>query len=92
MGNVSLEEAKDVAATLILLGDTEFYPIAPQFKNMPLGQRIIAIAMYASISKSFIANYGKAAAVKLFQAAADYAGQHGEASFFAEMRKSLRIS
>ncbi|HEY5305652.1 MAG TPA: hypothetical protein VIJ52_03160 [Pseudolabrys sp.] len=86
-----VEEATTIAVVLLLLGDTEFYPIAPEFKGKAVGQRVIAIAMYASISKSGVNHLGKAGAVKLFQAAADYAGKRGEASFFADMRKSLRI-
>ena len=53
---------------------------------------MIAVAMFASISKSGVSLLGKAGSVKLFRAAADYAGKCGEASFFAEMRKSLRIA
>ena len=87
-----VDEAKSVAAIVLLLGDTEFYPIAPEFRNKPVTQRMIAVAMFASISKSGVSHLGKAGSVKLFRAAADYAGKCGEASFFAEMRKSLRIA
>ena len=87
-----VEEAKRVAAFVLLLGDTEFYRMAPEFKNNLLHQRTLAVAMFASISKSYTGQFGKDGALKLFQGAADYAGLYDETAFFADMRKSLRIA
>lgn len=87
-----VEEAKRVAAFVLLLGDTELYRIAPGFKDYPLHHRTLAVAMFASISKSYTGQFGKDGALKLFQGAADYAGLYNETEFFASMRKSLHIA
>jgi hypothetical protein len=86
-----IEEAKNIAIMALLLGEKEFYPIAPEFKTKSVKQRSVAIAMYTSISKTGGSRLGKDGATKLFRAAADYAGKQGEATFFCDLRKSLGI-
>jgi hypothetical protein len=76
------EEAKNVSAFVMLLGEIGLYRVAPEFKSRPIYQQTIAVAVYVAITKICTVDMGKDGSGKLFKAAADYARLHNETSFF----------
>jgi hypothetical protein len=89
LGWSNIEEAKNVAVFILLLGDTELTRVTTTFAGNSVKQRAIAIAMVTAMSKSGTSHLGKDGGIRLYNAVVSYAEKSGEASFFNELRKAV---
>jgi hypothetical protein len=84
------EEAKNIAATVLRLGEAEFLPLAaPWLKGLSAKQRAIALALFASLSKTGGRQLGDIRRSKLMQAAVDYAALCRERTYFNDVMEAL---
>ena len=84
-----IEEAKDVSALVLLLGQAYIYPLNPGVKELPIKQRAVAIALSVAITKPGLEHLGRDGCLKLGRAAADFASLHGEMRLYNDVMATV---
>ena len=84
-----IEEAKDISALVLLLGQAYIYPLNPGVKDLPIKQRAVAIALSVAITKPGLEHLGRDGCLKLGRAAADFASLHGEMRLYNDVMATV---